>query len=434
MKKILFTLALSLAFFGTAKAVVLQHVTLKNGSKLNGYVQQAANGRLTFHSENATIIIDNADVETPEQNVIEGRLDAAWVRWAERHEAFENNGTGRSLTLNNVVFRDNMIAKDSAAKGGSLKFNDFLKQKRTINNVKVLEQGINVTYLELTPNVYTLTWDDIAQIRIDKRAKTALSGIDCTYQLRTGETFEGQQAGETKNSLSLYLDNGVVQSLDIDDVIKYTFRPINPNQDIFAQSELIDIVKTNNGGEVRGIIIEQNYASKKDSENYILVQQESGAIQSIKISEVKETLKEENPKFSPLFDIILNPGQVLVNRQDFRFVNVKEDNDVMVLDSLLRANVISHGPGEVPVTVEYHADNGSNIEQFQLVRVTRKDVKRKASTFSFSYKDLVNAVYRPKAVTTSINQTTKAEYMVGSPGIYALYDAKQHRAIPIVVK
>lgn len=225
-----------------------------------------------------------------------------------------------------------------------------------------------------------------------------------------------------------------MRSFNIDDVIKYTFHGINPDLDIFEQSQLLDVVTTTLGAPVRGIIIEQNYSSDKDSENYILVQQESGAIQSIKMSDYVSTMKEENPKFKMLTDVILKEGEVLVNRKPMKFVNVKEENDVMVLDSLQMDNVIIKATdGNTRITVEYRNASAANVEMFQLVKVGKKTVKKK-DVYSFSYKDLVNAVVRPREVSTSINKTTKAEYVVTGQGVYALYDARKQRAIPIIVR
>lgn len=438
MKKFFSIIFISLAFCGMAKAVIVQHVTLKNGSVLHGYVQQAAGGQLTFHSDNALVMVDNIGVSTTEQQITVARLDSAWIRWAEKHDAFEGTGNERTFILNTISFHKNLVRADSADSKTSSStaphnFIYFLTQKQ-LEKVKVLEEGVNLKYLELTPNVYTFTWNDVAEIHIDRRPKTALSGIDCIYKLRSGESYEGQPAGETENTLSLYLSNGRMRSFDINDVIKYTFHGINPNMDIFEQSELLDVVRTTLGAPVRGIIIEQNYSSNKDSENYILVQQESGAIQSIRMSDVVETMKEENPKFKMLSDVILEEGTTLVDRKDFKFVNVKEEHDFLTLDSLCMANTIAKSAdGRTPIRVEYRVAGSSNVEQFQLVKVT-KSVIKKRNVYSFSYKDLVNAVIRPIEVSTSINQTTKAEYIVTGQGVYALYDAKHHRAIPIIVK
>ena len=362
MKKIFSIMILTLGIAWCAKAQIVQHVTLKNGSVLNGYVQHSSNGKLTFHSESATIFIENANIETSEQSIPISRLDSTWIKWGEAHDAFVGTGAERSLVLSNIVFRGNVSLADSIAiknegsapqKKRVYNFDYYLRQKRTIANVKVLEKGVHVKYLEMTPSVYTLTWDDIATIQIDKRPKTALSGINCIYNLRSGEPCDGQQAGETENTLSLYTADGMIQTFNIDDVIKYTFYPINSKQDIFEQSELIDVVNLANGSSIEGIIIEQNYSSDKDSENYILIQQESGAIQSVKISEVKGTQRKSNPKYAPQFDILLNEGDVVVNRKDFKFVGVQESEDVMSLDSLCRTNIVTKAEdGRTAIVVE----------------------------------------------------------------------------------
>lgn len=441
MKKFLFILIMSTAFFGTIKAIVVQHVTLKNGSVLHGYVQQASNGQLTFHTDNALVMAGNIKISTIEQKMSVSRLDSAWIRWAEQHDAFEGTGDGRTLVLNTISFYKENVPEKSDAKNSadpkkeaSHDFIYYLKQKQSLANVKVLEDGVNLKYLELTPNVYTFTWNDVAEIRIDRRPKTALSGINCIYKLRSGETYEGQQAGETLTTLGLYLSDGRMRSFNINDVIKYTFHGINPDLDIFQQSELLDVIRTTFGSPVRGIIIEQNYSSKKNTENYILVQEESGAIQSIKVSDIVEIMKEENPRFRMLTDVILKEGEFLVNRKSMKFVNVKEGNDVMSLDSLQKDNVITKSAdGNTHITLEYRTSSATNVEIFQLVKVTKTSVKKK-DVYSFSYKDLVNAVVRPQDVTTSINKTTKAEYVVNGQGVYALYDTRKHQAIPIIIR
>ncbi|MBR1504340.1 MAG: hypothetical protein IJ618_10715 [Prevotella sp.] len=440
MKKLLFIFVISCAFSSMVKAIVVQRVTLKNGSVLNGYVQQASEGLITFHSDNAFVIIDNANVETSEQIVPVSRLDSTWIKWAEKNEAFEGVGSQRTLLLNNIVFRGNISAIDSivpsqsSGKTVTKDFSYFLKQKRTISNVKVQEKGINVKYVEMTPNVYTISWYDVASIEIDRRPRTALSGINTTFQLRSGETYEGQKAGESLTTMNLYLPNGVVQSFNINDIVKYIYAPINPNQDIFAQSELMDIIRTSYGNELRGIILEENYSGASKAENYVLIQQESGAIQSVKLQEITSMIKEENPKYNPQFDILLNEGDVVVNRQEFNFVGVQEKDDIMTLDSLCRTNIVAKAAdGRTSITVEYHDAIGGNVVPFQLVKVTKTQLKKNVY-YCFSYKDLVNAVYQPQQVSTSVNQTTKVEYVVGGQGVFALYDAKKHRAIPIVVR
>lgn len=415
MKKILSLVALALAFAGSAEAVIVQKIYLKDGSVLSGYIQkQDGNGNLTFHSDNAEICLKSKDATiSNEKNYSIKDLGKAWVDWAEKNEEFEGIGDNRTLFLADVTSKTKSVAR-----------------------VKILERGEVVKYLEMTPNTYLIPWKEVVSIKGEPRSKTALSGINRIYQLKSGMEFEGQYAEENDSMLTLYLGNRVRQSFKINDVVKYTFRPINPNQDIFAQSELLDVVMSKNGAETKGIIIEQNYTSNKDAENYFLVQQQSGAIQSIKVSEIAETRKEENPKFDPKFDILLKEGDVVINRQEILMVDVKEKDENLVLDSIGSKVVIAKDANNnTKVTVEYRNAGGTNIETYQLVRVSKHtDKKGKETFYYFSYRDLVNATVRPVSLETSVNHTTKAEYIVGGQGIFALYDAKSKKAIPFTIK
>ena len=417
MRKILSILVLALSFAGAAEAVVVQKIFLKNGSVLSGYIQrQDNNDNLFFRSDNAIICLKSKYATiSNEKNYNIRDLNSAWVDWAEKNDEFEGVGDNRTLLLA-----------------------DITTKAKSVTKVRVLERGEVVKYLEMTPNTYQISWKDVINIKGEKRSKTALSGINRIYQLKSGMEFEGQYAEENDSVLTLYLNNGVRQSFKIDDMVKCTFRPINPNQDIFAQSELLDIVKTKNGAETKGVIIEQNYTSAKDSENYYLVQQQSGAIQSIKISDVLETRKEENPQYDPKFYILLKEGEVVINRQEVVLAKIKEEGDKIVFDSLSNKVVIAKDPNNnTKVTVEYRNANGSNLETYQVVRVTKATEKRRRETVSyyyFSYRDLVNATIRPVSLETSVNHTTKAEYIVGGEGVFALYDAQSRKAYPFTIK
>lgn len=405
----------ALAIAGSAEAVIVQKIYLKDGSVLSGYIQkQDDNGNLTIHSDVAEICLKSSQATiSNEKNYTESELDKNWVEWAEKNEAFEGTGNQRTLYLADVTSKSKTVAK-----------------------VKIIERGELVRYLEMSPDIYTIPWKDVLAIKGEKRCKTALSGINRIFQLKSGMEFEGQYAEETDSLLTLYLNNGIRQSFKINDVIKYTFRPINPNQDIFAQSELLNIVKTKNGNETKGIIIEQNYTSAKDSENYFLVQQPSGAIQSIKVSDILETRKEENPKFDPKFDVLLKEGEVLINRQEVVMTGITEKGENSVLDSLSEKVVIKKDPqNNTRVTVEYRNANGANIEAYQVVKVNKiENKKEKKTMYGVSYRDLVNSTIRPVSVETSVNHTTKAEYIVGGQGTFALYDAKNKKAIPFIIK
>lgn len=416
MKKRFSFIAFVLALVSNMEAVIVQKIYLKDGSVLSGYIQkQDGNGNLTFHSDEAKICLlsKNATISN-EKNYSVKDLSKAWIDWAEKNDEFEGIGDNRTLFLADVT-----------------------SKTKSVTRVKILERGELVKYLEMTPNTYQISWKDVISIKGERRSKTALSGLNRIYQMKSGMEFEGQYAEENDSMLILYLNNGVRQSFKINDVVKYTFRPINPNQDIFAQSELLDVIKTKNGAETKGIIIEQNYTSNKDTENYFLVQQQSGAIQSIKLSDISETRKEENPKYDPKFDILLKEGEVVINRKEVVQIGTKEQDDKMVLDSLSEKVIIAKdAKNNTKVTVEYHNTTGATLEKYQLVRINKYTDKKKKQEpyYYFSYRDLVNNTIRPITLETSVNHTTKAEYIVGGSGPFVLYDAKSKKAIPFIIK
>jgi len=269
----------------SANAVVFQKVTLKNGSVLNGYIQQQDGiDKMTFHTDNAVIWVSKDLVSVTSNQVAENLLPDAWKEWAKKNDALESTDQGSFVEMNDIKYLPGANLGDSVVK-----------------QVKVLEYGVYVKYLELSPNSYVISWKDIESIKADRRPKNQLSGINRIYQLRNGKKYEGQYAGESDNQLSLYQKNGIMMSFLLDDVVNQKYQPANPNQSIFEQSELIDIIKTTDDESIRGIIIEIDYSNDSDSKNYLLVNMESNIVQKIKLSDVKELSKEDNPKYNPIY-------------------------------------------------------------------------------------------------------------------------------------
>lgn len=435
MKRII-TLLYILCCILVSNASTVQKITLKNGSVLNGFIQrQDGTGNMTVKTENAIICVKNTRLYiSPDRQINKSNLSDAWKKWAEKNDAFVNNGSEDNLRLSDVKFE--VWKQDSVARKGLSHFEiNMHDTQKSFADVYVLEKGTNIRFLEMTSNVYTVSWDDIVTITSERRAKNALSGVDRKYILKLNREVSGQYAGETKNTISLYQTNGVVETVDYDDIVKFSYYGINPQQDIFAQSELLDVVTVKNGSPVRGVIIEQNYSSNKDSENYISVWVKGRSPQMIKISDIEAISKEENTEYySPKFDIILKEGQIVVNRKDVKYVNVKENKDVLVLDSLHKQQIIAQEKdNKTRIIVEMRQSGTNVIETLQLIKVN-KLTNKKNNIYGFSYKDLVNNNLRPLSDETSINKTRKIEFAVQSAGVYALYDAKNKRAIPLIVK
>lgn len=356
--------------------------------------------------------------------VPKGQVVEQWRDWAERNQAWQTSNGTEGLLLSDISVRRVLVENDN--------FLDKLKGKQ-FTNVKVLERGVKYKYIELTPNAYSLKWADIVSITSERRPSTILSGIVATCQTKSGP-YEGQYAGETATTTSLYLANGVIQTLAKKDVQKYSYRALNAEQNIFEQSMLLDVVNVKNASPVSGIIIEQNYASGKDTDNYILIQQESGIIQSVKMSDITTISKERNAKYAPKQDIILAAGEVYVNGQKVEPAKVAAKKGVNTLEKPMPV-VLKRGANALTrIEVQYSASTiGQNVEAFRVVSLKQSGKNEKA-VYSFTDEALIESVYRPSEISTSVNQTTTAVYNLNGDGGFVLYDAKAKKGYCILVK
>ena len=434
MKKIVI-LVLSVFAILQANAVVVQKVYLKNGSVLNVYIQkQDKKDNITFRSESAIICVSGKNATTTERVYKISDLDKKWIEWAEKNDAFNGVGDSRTLTLNEVIFNhsNSYDADDSVAVIDDIGVfeNEFKISHPSVMKVRVLEKGLNIKYLELTPNTYNFSWDDIESVKADKREKTALSGIDRIYQLKNGQEVRGQYAGESYNTLSLYTNSGMVETFDIDNVTKYFYKPLNPNQDIIEQSELVDVVRTKSNGTFRGIIVERNFA---DGSNYLIIQQQTGASQMLKFADITEYTKEENSEFKPKFDVLLKDGEVVINRVATDSVGVVKKGSTLILDSINHKVVVPKEGGSTKIIVEYYNPKHISNDHLILVKVDKSVVKKK-TVYSFSADIFDMKKFSAQGSETSVNNTTRVEYVIDGQGVFALYDQNNKKAMPFIVK
>ena len=435
MKKFIILFALCALSFISANAVVYQRITLKNGSVLNGFVQQQDGaGNMLVNTDNAMICVKNLNVSvSDERNVEINTLSEQWKEWAEKNDYFSYNGSEKVLKLRDIKFGIGKL--DTISRKKMIGFEARMHEdEKSFLDVFLIESGSSVRFFEMSSNSYKISWDDVVTITSERRPKNALSGIDRKYILKSGREISGQYAGESPTTISVYMPNGVVETVDFDNISKFTFYGINSKQDIFEQSELLDIVRTRSEGDLRGVIIEQNYSGEKDSENYVSIWVKGRSPQMIKVSDIDVIRKEVNHDYNPKYDIILKEGQVVVNRKSVEYVGVRELNEMLVLDSLKQNQIVEKGKEDrTTIVLELRQKDSGVMEDYQLVKVN-KCVFKKSEVYGFSYKDLVNANLRPVSVETSINRTTRIEFSIPGTGNYALYEAKSKRAIPLIIK
>lgn len=401
----------------TTHAAIVQKLILKNGSELEGYISMQRPGEnFTFTAERAVVYMaDTMILDIIPQEVKIKDLSTDWIKWAEENDAFIGIGDNRKLLLSNII----------------------IKNKTTINRVRILEQGAKIKYIEIGNNNYSLNWDAIALIKVEKRPKTLLSGIDRTYKTIDGREFTGQYVEEIPGqTLSLYREtDGVVEVFRTTDVVKYTMHKINPDQTLYEQSELLDIIRLKNGSLMKGIIIEQNFNNKESSKDYLLLQKENGTIQSIKLADIEEYRKETNQQYHPKFDILLNEGELVINRQPTNILHIKEQgNHILIAQDTCRV-FIKGQTEQTLVVIETRFATSKQTKSLNIVKVKEFTARRKKDSFKgFSFEDIVKNNIQPLKVETSINQTTRFEYNISEKGLYVIYNPQEKTAIPFKIE
>lgn len=394
----------------------IQKLHLKDGSILEGYVSLQRPGKdLVFTTIRATVVLDAKDVKSiTNEDVAESKLEKDWVLWANEHDAWKSIGADRYLAMSNII----------TDKG------------KNYSRVFIEQQGAQVRFVQLTTDNYTLGWDVIDRITVDKRPKVVLSGVDRVYKLASGQEYKGQYAGEVPGKLlNIYAQSGTIVSLDPYAVTKYSMVKLNPEQTLFEQSELLDEVKTANGSYT-GLIIEQNYNDNKPDENYILVAQENGNTVSVRTNTIQEFRKIKNEKNCNIkMDIILGAGEMLINRQAVQVTTVSERDQRLVLDSLKSQVAVKREAGSATVLLETNLKEPKLASQIKIVKVSNATIKEKKKMMNilfFTYEDLVKNAINPEKVETSVNQTTRMNFKVSTPGLYVVYDGTK-TVVPFTV-
>lgn len=402
-KVLLFGFAL-IAGLATASAQDNLTVVLKDGTELTGYISRQRPGEIfMFTTSKATVLLPNKDVKSiVDSDVKISSLSSEWKEWAEKNDAYDGVGNTRTLLLSDIITNNG-----------------------SINRVRVLEKGAKIRYLELSPNIYSLNWDTIEVVKADKRPKLMLSGVNRRYKLASGMEYEGQYVEEVPGqTMSLLRDNGVIEVFNTKEVMKDNRFKINPNQTLLEQSDLIDIVQLRNGGTHRGVIFERNYSDSDEITNdYLLIQLESGATMSVNLADIVEYRKEKNPKYKPITDIVLEEGQAAINRNVVSLLPTKEISGIVTVDmDSLKLNISPSNPQII--FAEFQMDN-AKAQQLKFVKIRKYyDKKAKSNYYGFTFEDMVKNTIFPKSVETSVNGISKIEYAIpiGTTGIYGVYN------------
>lgn len=410
MKKKLIFLALVVSCMLTAKAQIVQTLTLDNGSVLYGYTKsQKPSIGWTFSAEKAIIVMSgNKAKNIQTKKVAYNNLSEEWKHYADE---------------NNLLNGKSELSLSTIDTGG------------IINDVLVMEQGRTVKYVELK-HEYFLNRTNISMVEYASRDKMLLSGINHTFKMKDGSIITGQCIKEIPGEeVFLLMEDGMVQSVNKDDIVKDNFSKNNPNQSLFEQSKLIDEIRMKDGSMYSGIITEQNYEEKP---YFFIITTKSGDVEttsSLRFEEVAEYGKLPNPDYAEVRDVQLNKGQVLVNGVDAEQVKLTEQQGAFIIRPEMKRVELKLEGSEMDVIIEANFKEEREKQDNYLIK-TRKFTKDKKRTdlCYFSYKDIIESSVTASENETSVNNTTRMVYNVKAKGMYVFFNSGTKKAVLIDVQ
>ena len=415
------------------KAEIIEKLMLKNGSVLEGYVSVQHPGKdLIFVADKATLSIPSDKiVSIIDKDVKLDELSKTWQLWAKDNPGLVKKINGQSyITLSDIFVKD----KAYQALPDSLldKFN--LSQKKMIpshHNVRIVERGNHVKFLDCSSVSYNFTWDKVEQIERIPRDSKMLSGLVDEFYLKSGFNVKGQTVKTIIGKEICVLDNNnVVQSVPLKEIVSHKKTALNAEQPLMEQVMMLDVIRSSKGVEIKGLVVTQNYGTEKE-EGYLSVMKQEGGIERVYISEIVEMSKEMNMQYSPIEDLIVKGSELYVARKLFAKATIETKNELCLIaknSPLLELSLDSIQNNLVVEQLD-EPDN-RNLILFKLVDMKVSREMRKA----FTFEDLLIHGTTPKSENVTVNGTLKQVFPIIEKGDYILYRTKKREAFYCRIK
>lgn len=414
-------------------AQIFESIYLLDGSVLEGYISEQQPGKgITFTAYKATITIpENIVLSINNHKVEYSSLPLEWKAWSDINIKDE-----KDMILSDIILdekSDTLIAKgDSSIIKKKLLHTYLLNMPQ---NVKILEKGSVIKYLDLNPQTYYLKWSDVKYVKRPPRSKIELSGINYVIHLKNSDLeFSGEMLEQSLGKqIKLLKKDGVIEVIDINKIASIRKEKFNQEQSIFEQTPLLDQVYICSGRCITGIIINQNFVHKNEKNSFLTIQGINGEIDVVPYSEVCKYGNCINPDFNPLTDIILDKNSIMLNRKKVETTEFAQNEEGFIYAKDLKNSIILKKDSlEDGLFIIVEMGDCQKANKYALIGAVEKTEKIKKSTLKrlgFMYENYVTYSNPPTVQTISINGTCKMKFTVNNLGWYILYQTNENKGI-----
>lgn len=431
MKKTKYLIACAvLLLFGRGWAQDVETLVLNDGSVLEGYMSVQRVGKdVTFTANRQVVVLQaNCVASIAERTVEYKKLSDEWKKWVDNNP--------RSLSKDNKLVLSEIKLKvgtsDTIQSEGSMNTVMLNHLSSSPYNVRVLEKGEQIKYLDVTPHVYTLSWKDIKCLQRSPRIPLSISGVSEFVILKNGQKYEGEIVEQVPGrTMKLLKADGIVEVVDATNISSIKKKKLNDEQTIIEQVPLLETVRTEKE-DYTGVIIEQNFNKGKDGNDLIMELQNGNSV-SLNQADVIEICRIKNEHYKPLQDVVLDDTTMLINRNKVSYTHFEQEEDLIYtknFESALKLNIdtlAGYVFWEMKDKVSL-LDGCIMVQALELKGNKRKD-KDKIMSIGFSYEDLVLKSIEPFKKIVSPNNTLKVSFQVNSAGWYIIYNPKKKEGI-----
>lgn len=389
-------------------AAMADQITMKDGSIYEGYVSQQCLGR------DSSVITFSRCIKTFPVSDISGGMDAVMyevselspqmLEWAESNNKLETYGKKKFLPVTRM------------------NINGF-----PANEFYILEHGTKyIKCFCIADGVAFVKSSEIHCIQKQMRNSTLLTDVDDIVKTED-KTFSGvilEQYPGKQMKIWNKKDNHihVMNYNELKSVGKDRF---NPDYPIWSQAKYLEKITTTKGESKFGLIMENGLDGNF---NLIFATPDGDSYTTMQYSykDVVSVSRMQNPDYKPLYDIILQPGESRINRdnpiafakvQQYQYTGPFQMYYVTPQDTVGMQHVRDRH-----VTIETNTDD---IRDIYIFKATEREGKSPASKdpvmmLTYTYEDLFqsNIDYD---FSISINGTSKIAFDVPEPGHYFVY-------------
>lgn len=400
--------------FMSTTIVAQESIVLKDGTIYSGFIAEQLlkgpeSGKRVITYDAVTRHIPRvAGMETKQMRISEKACSPEWLAWAEAEGVMENENGQRYLPLHILSVP------------GKSDIECFILSRSSDSFFcHVMEQGTAECQLQ-----------DIVRITKPARDPALLTAVDDIIRVQAGTVYQGVITNQVIGSHYEIWNRSddALYTIRNNEVAAVGMKAFNPDYTLWQQTPYLQTVQTESQMFGPGFIIENTYATTTTPGTLKFLTKEGNMQVIINVGDVKSINKSINPDYAPVMDLILKPGESMLNRQ--------------ILLNYCPLETVKDGSGEyfcvrfdsvrttTPLCKEHHViieGNADELAEAVVVQATKRAAKKQPKLLVFTYEDIFKTGITP-TISKSVNGTTKMEFDVPTDGAYFVFLRKSRQA------